>query len=234
MALSILVTEQVYTGDGSTTNFAIPFTFFSNSQVVVEETDTGTGTITTLTNGTEYTISGGDPGTTVVATTAPTSTKRWRVYRSTPLTQIWDFINNTTVNLENIEKALDRIVMMAQELNSRDISVDVASGSYNVIAVQTISAGGTIVSDNTKLRKICYVQGGSGGTTASTTTAIDNGLVDGQEIVLIGRSNDNPLTISATSTSNMNINGDVVLFEGNVLTVVWDSTNNKWIELNRR
>lgn len=233
MAISNLVTEEIYLGDGVTTTFPITFSIFNNSQVVVEETDLDTGVISTLNVGVEYTITGGDPGTNVEATVAPASTKRWRVYRSTPLTQIYDFLNTTTVNMENVEKALDRLVMMLQEVNSRDITVDVASGSYNIIALQTISAGATIASDNTKLRKICYVQGGSGGTTASTTTALANGSVGGQEVVLLGRNNNQPLTISGT-TSNMGINGDMVLGDGNALTVVWDSSNNKWVELNRR
>lgn len=233
MALSNLVTEEIYTGDGVTTSFPITFTIFNNSQVVVEETDSSTGIISILNAGVEYNITGGDPGTVVEAVGAPASTKQWRVYRSTPYTQIYDFLNTTAINMENVEKALDRIVMMLQEVNSREASFEVTSGSYSIIALQTISAGATIASDNTKLRKICYVQGGAGGTTASTSTALANGSVGGQEVVLLGRNNSQPLTISGT-TANMDINGDMVLGDGNALTVVWDSSNNKWVELNRR
>lgn len=234
MALSITTVDHTYTGDGSTTTFPIPFTFFNNTQVKVEETDTTTGVITQLTQGAEFTISGGDPGTSVLATTAPSATKTWRVYRSTPLTQIYDFINNTTVNLENIEKALDRIVMMAQEIaNGAVIGSGGSGGSYQINPLQTIVAGGTVTVTADVLRQLCKVQGDTGGTTASTTTAIDNGTVDGQELVLLGQSDTNPLTLNSTTT-NLAVNGNVILFNNSALTLVWDSTNTKWVELNRR
>lgn len=237
MAISITTVDHTYTGDGSTTTFAIPFTFFNNTQVKVEETDTTTGFITQLTQGAEYTVSGGDPGTSVVATTAPNPTKTWRVYRSTPLTQIYDFINSTTVNLENIEKALDRLAMMAQELANDIDSVagggSGATGSYQVNALQTIIANATISLVPNVLRQLCKVQGDTGGTTANTTTAIDNGTVDGQELLLLGQSDANPLTLNSTTT-NLAVNGNVILFKNSALTLIWDDTNTKWVEVNRR
>ena len=234
MALSNLVTEEVYTGNGSTTTFPITFTLFNNSQVVVEETDLDTGAVVILNVGVEYTITGGDPGTAVEATVAPASTKQWRVYRATPYTQIYDFLNTTTINMENVEKALDRIVMMLQEVAGGGGVVASGSGNnYTVQSLQTIAGGGTITLTSNTLRQLLLVQGGSGGTTASTTTALTNGSIDGQEAVLLGRNNTQPLTISG-ATTNMNINGDMVLGAGNALTLVWDNTNTKWVELNRR
>lgn len=233
MALSNLVTEEVYTGNGSTTTFPITFTLFNNSQVVVEETDLGTGAVVILNVGVEYTITGGDPGTAVEATVAPASTKQWRVYRATPYTQIYDFLNTTTINMENVEKALDRIVMMLQEVAGGGVVASGSGNNYAVQALQTVGASGTATLASNVLRQLLLVQGGSGGTTASTTTAITNGSIDGQEVVLLGRNNSQPLTISG-ATTNMDINGDMVLGAGNALTLIWDNTNTKWVELNRR
>lgn len=233
MAISITTVDHTYTGDGSTTTFAIPFTFFNNSQIKVEETDTVTSVVTQLTQGAEFTVTGGDPGTGVLAATAPSSTKQWRVYRSTPLTQIYDFLDSTTVTLENIEKALDRIVMMAQEIADSAVAVAGSGGSYQINALQTVLAAGTVTITTGVMRQLCKVQGDTGGTTADTTTAITNGTIDGQELVLLGQSDTQPLTMPSIAT-NLDINGDAVLFKNNALTLLWDNTNTKWVELNRR
>jgi hypothetical protein len=234
MALSITTINHTYTGDGSTVSFSIPFTFFSNTQVKVLATNTSTGVATELTQGVEFTVTGGDPGTAVLAATAPTASETWKVYRSTPLTQIYDFLNSTTVNLETIEKALDRLAMMAQEIAGGAVSSSSSSGgSYQIGTLQTVAAAGTVGIVDGVLRQVAKVQGDVGGTTADLTVPIEAGTVDGQELVLLGQSDVDPLTIPGVG-ANLNINGSAVLLNGDALALLLDHTNSKWIELNRR
>ena len=233
MAVSNTTTSQTFTGDGSTTAFAIPFYFYGNTQVKVKITDTLSGTITVQTVGVDYTISGGDPGTTVNMTSAPVSTDLLTIYRSTPLTQVYDFLNNTVVNMENVEKALDYIVFMAQELSAAisSLSSGIVS-AYVVNTTQSIAAAGTIAIAVDTARQICPVEGSGGATTANTTTAIDNGTIDGQEIVLRGTHATNSVTLNS-ATTNLEINGSMVLIANSTIYLIWNDTSSKWIEVGR-
>lgn len=229
MALSNLLVEDDFAGDGTTVNFAIPFTFFNNTQAKAKLTSS-TGVVTYWTAGVEYTISGGDPGTTLVAATAPAVGETLTIYRSTPLTQIYDFLNNTAVNMENVEKALDRLGMMLQEL-SNSVSSNGIYGFYSQ-ATQTVVNGTTISIDETKQRLIVPVQGNAGAVIANATTAIENGAVDGQELLIRGVHATNSVTISGSS-ANMEINGDMVLVAFSTLSLVWNGTTSKWTEVAR-
>jgi hypothetical protein len=233
MSVSNTVTKQVFTGNGVTTAFAIPFALYANTQIKVKLTDTVTGNITILSVGTHYTISGGDPGTTVNMITAPASTELLTVYRATSLQQTYDFLNNTTVNMENVEKAMDYIVMMAQELDSAisDLSVT-ASSQFQVQLLQSLAAAATITIGVDIARQILPVQGASGAITTNTTTAIDNGTIDGQELVIRGAHATYSVTLSA-ATTNLDINGDMVLVASTTIYLVWDNTNSKWVEVGR-
>jgi len=229
MALSNLVTSDDFAGDGSTVNFAIPFTFFNNTQVKVKLTGSG-GVVTYWTSGVEYTISGGDPGTTVVAGTAPAVGETLTVYRSTPLTQIYDFLNASPLDVENVEKALDRLAMMIQE-TTNTLSSSGIFGFYSQ-TTQTVNAAATITIDETKQRLIVPVQGNAAPVTANTTTAVENGTIDGQELLLRGAHATNSVTISGSST-NMEMNGSMVLVAFSTLSLVWNGTTSKWTEVAR-
>ena len=104
-----------YTGNGSTPNFAITFDYADDDHVVVKLIDTTTTpyTITTLTNGTHYNITGGE----VVTTGGNTVTADEQLFigRETPKTQETDFKNLSTFDIEDVEDALDKSVLQLQE-----------------------------------------------------------------------------------------------------------------------
>lgn len=237
MALSGTVVTQDFQGDDATTDFAIPFYFVSAEQVRVSiVTDEGTDdeVVTELVNGIGFTVTGTDPGTTVVMTTAPASDEVVRVYRQTEKNQPYDFINAGKFLSENVEAALDRLLMIIQELGE-SIGLT-ASGSlsnnsaYVRLGNQTVSASGTITID-TSQRLLKSVQGNSAAVIVDTTTGIDNGVSDLQELVMVGLSDTN--TVTLTNSGNVRLTGNFTLYQNSLLHLIWDANNLKWLELAR-
>ena len=118
MSVSNTTIRQSYTGDGSTTTFAIPFALISDNpdHIVVTLLETATDISTTKTRGVDYTLSPDDVNpVNVVFGTAPSSAYKITVERSLPLTQPAAFTNTKQFQKEAFETALDRIVMMIQQ-----------------------------------------------------------------------------------------------------------------------
>lgn len=124
-----------FDGNGSTTSFDTDFTFFESDELVVIYTDAD-GVDTTWTEGSDYTVTGGNGSTgTVVATTAPASSTTLTILRSLDPLQELDLLRQGAWDPSEVEEALDKIVMMVQqviELNSRALvtaATDVAPAS---------------------------------------------------------------------------------------------------------
>ena len=127
-------TRVSYTGDGSTTAFAASgFEYKASTQLKVKRWTTATQTrdsVSPLTLGVDYTISGSAPANTVNMTSAPTSAQTIEIYRYTSPVQPIDLSNSGAVDLDNLETAgLDKYVMMIQELTTRiaDLETRVAA-----------------------------------------------------------------------------------------------------------
>lgn len=131
MAVSNTVVKQLYTGNGTTTTFAIPFAFIASqasAQVKVYKITTTDATKTpvlqvegalqdyTLTPAYDPVSNPAGPAN-VVFNTAPTATQRILVIREIPYTQVVSFISNTAaLGANNLEVGLDRAVLMIQQL----------------------------------------------------------------------------------------------------------------------
>ncbi len=119
MTLSSTHTTVSYAGDGITTAFPVTFQFFDSADLEVVERVIATGAETVKTLGTDYTVSGGNGSTgTVTATSAPASTVEWHIRRKTARTQSTDYVENDPFPAETHEKALDRAMMVAQEVDT--------------------------------------------------------------------------------------------------------------------
>jgi hypothetical protein len=120
MTVSGNVNRVQYTGNGSTSIFSTgSIIFYDASDLVVTETVIATGVDTQYTITTDYTVTGGSGSAgsiTLVAGNLPT-TKRITIERSIPYTQSSDFVEGETILAEEIETSLDKIVIMAQQLN---------------------------------------------------------------------------------------------------------------------
>ncbi len=232
MAITNTTTEQEYLGDGATVSFAIPFDFINASQVRVKTLDLNTDIETVLVVGTDYTITGASPGTNVLFGVAPTSDVTVTVYRATTKEQVYSFLETQAFKQEDLETALDLIVMMCQELDGGIVSSTIpGGGALNRAAAQSLSAGG-IITVTTDQRILKYVQGSGGPVTADTTTPIAAGTIDGQELRLVGLSDDNTLEI--LNGGNVDLNGaNMILYANSSFDFMWDDINSIWIETSR-
>jgi len=235
MTVANTAVQSTYQGNGSNITFAIPFSFITNTQVKVRRTNTTTGVIDELLVGILWSIIGGNPGTHVEFFVAPASDELITVYRSTDKVQSIDYIDTGPFPAEAHERALDKIVMMVQEVqNAIDnivVNIPTGSGAFTRLVDQSVVGGDTItIASNQRLYK--FVQGSAGQQSADTTYPIDDGVVDGQELRLVGLSDTDTLTIF--DSGNVSLNGDMVLAHNSILDLVWSADQTKWIETGRR
>lgn len=109
-------------GNGVTTNYTISFDFRDNTQVVVTQIDSSTTppTSTVIAQGGgagKFTVTGGNPGTTVVMGTAPSATQYEVISRSIPITQTTHFDPAAAFPTTNTELTLDQQTLITQNLN---------------------------------------------------------------------------------------------------------------------
>jgi len=121
MSLSNEVVKQIYTGNGSVVDFAIPFAVLYSASaetrvVLRDETDAANVTETLWTEGVEYTLTGA-PIDNVRAGTAPTATQKLLVKRQLDLTQLVDFLISAKFPVDTNELQLDNAVALAQQLD---------------------------------------------------------------------------------------------------------------------
>ena len=125
MTVSSTTTSVSYTGDASTTSFAVTFPFLgtgSSSELTVVERVIATGAETTKSYTSDFTVTGGDGETgTVIAASAPASTVQWHIRRNTTATQTTDYVTNDPFAADTFELSLDRLAMSGQERDG-DIS----------------------------------------------------------------------------------------------------------------
>ena len=119
MTISSTTNTVSYTGNGSTTAFAVNYVFFgtgTSAEIEVVQLVTATGVETVKSNGSDFTVSGGNGATgTVTAAVAPASTVQWVINRTTTQTQETDYVENDPFPAESHEEALDRLTAIDQE-----------------------------------------------------------------------------------------------------------------------
>lgn len=121
---SAIPARTVFAGNGTTTVFATGFPFVAAADLVVTliQSD-GTEVSKTLT--TDYTVSGGGspPATGSVNTTSftPASGETLVLERATPDTQTLDLIAHESLPAQNLEGALDRLILQVGELQDRRV-----------------------------------------------------------------------------------------------------------------
>jgi hypothetical protein len=168
MTISTTASRISYNGNGTTVAFSFPYRFLQNADLVVIRV-AANGTETTLALGTDYTVTGADDdaGGTVTCVSAPASGARLVIYRSVDITQEVDYITGDSFPAETHERALDRLTMVAQQLQDAvDRSAKLSETSTadadtlvaninslaaiedDIVAVVAIEEDITIVADN--------------------------------------------------------------------------------------
>lgn len=116
MTISSEVFEVSHSGDDTTTAFPVTFPFFELVVALVDDD----GVITQLTEGTHYTVSGGEGSTgTVNMINPPATGETLRSRRATSRLQETDYEENDPFPAEVHEKALDRVHMILTEQNAQ-------------------------------------------------------------------------------------------------------------------
>lgn len=117
MTISSTTSSITYSGDGTSTAFAVPYIFFGTDEITVTARVTATGVETVQTLGTHYTVSGGNGAAgTVTATTAPPTGTTWTIQRATDRLQATDFQDYDPFPANTVETAIDRLTCIAQEI----------------------------------------------------------------------------------------------------------------------
>ena len=110
-------------GNGVTKTFPVPFKFLDDSHVRVILTDLTTGSATVLVLNSDYTVSGAgeESGGSITTTASSAYTSRYTItrLRNIPLTQETSYTPNDPFPAKTHEAALDRLTMMAQQVQEQ-------------------------------------------------------------------------------------------------------------------
>lgn len=139
MSISNVLVQQVYTTNGLTTSFPIPFAFLPDSaeevtKVYKVDTDTGEKTLQAIGALNDYTLPH-DVDTqpaNVVFNTAPDDCDIL-VTRYLPIQQAIEFLNSGQMLLDNIEEGMDILTMLIQQVN------EMASKSVRLHEIETLN-----------------------------------------------------------------------------------------------
>ena len=149
MTISSIANRASAAGNGSTTAFAFPYLFFANDdlKVILVVDSTGVETVQTIT--THYTVTGAGAsgGGTVTMGTAPASGQTLVILREEQYTQTLDLVENDPFPSSSVERALDSLTMLAQQLNddaSRTVKLSDGDTSGADVTLPTPVAGGFI------------------------------------------------------------------------------------------
>ena len=125
MTVTTSTARVVHNGNGTTTQFAVPFRFLDNAQIAVFLRDAAGGQ-TPWSESTQYTLTGADDasGGTLTVVTSPTdhtpaAGEKLVVIRAVPITQETDYVENDPFPAETHERALDKLTMVNQEQTER-------------------------------------------------------------------------------------------------------------------
>lgn len=124
MTVATTTNRKAYAGNGVTTSFdTTPVAFFNSTDLQVTVVVDATGVETLLTNGVQYSVSGGSGAVGTVNTAggsaplgAVPSLSTLIIVRSVPYTQPVDFVNNDSSDADVAEGALDRLTFLSQQL----------------------------------------------------------------------------------------------------------------------
>lgn len=106
-------------------------------------------------------------------------------------------------------------------------------GGYANSASLSLAGGGTISGVTSGFQKV-RVQGASAAVTLSSTPFGTTAPLDGTEVVLVGNSNTNTVTITYNDAAKGVVcNGDVALTKGANAVFIYDATLDRWLEKSR-
>jgi len=152
MSVSDTDVKQLFDANGVTTTFAIPFAFIEDEgsdfvKVYTYDEDTGEATLKAIT--TDYTLSPNNANpTSVVFVSAPADGLKVLLIRQSDYVQETEYEDDVPFPASTHEAALDRIVLMLQELKEkadRSLRFNVLNGTSIETEIRKLSTGGALL-----------------------------------------------------------------------------------------
>jgi hypothetical protein len=165
MTVSTLTSRVVYIGNGSTTQFAVPFKVLDVDHLVVQRRVAATDAVEYSYVGTEFSYAGlgADAGTLTLHGTALGSAYELVIERTVPYTQELNLVNAGGFYPETVEEQLDLIVMQVQQvaaapalLTSETLAQDATNAT--VAAYQATAASNAAVAAATRAQALALVR----------------------------------------------------------------------------
>ena len=141
---------------------------------------------------------------------------------------------------------IDEIAIAAANLPDSDSVPEGSTNLYFTLAraiaavqttatVETITASGDVASSTATIEQYRPVVGNSGAVSASTTPfGTGGGWLNGTRITLRGTNDTNTVLITHNDAAKGAIlNGNALLGANDILTLIYDSTDDRWIEVSR-
>lgn len=175
MTVTTTTNTVVYRGNGSATEFAVPFTVLDEDHLVVQRRVYATGEVEETYVGTDYTYSGiGDPsGTLTLDETALSSDYELVIERSVPYRQELDIVNSGGFYPDTVERQLDLMTMGLQQLEERTgRSLQVPIGENPLILPSAAARGGHLLGFEVGTGEIS-LEDANGGVTNSELMTFD-------------------------------------------------------------
>ena len=220
MALSSATVRVDYSGNGSTTSFAVTFVFWDDSDITVVHR-TAAGVETTWVDGTQYTLSGGDGSTgTLTVDTSPTdytpaSGETLTIRGNRALPQPTTYPLGGSFPSTAVEQAEDQIVRLVQQ---RSEEID---RCLKFPVTDSTSLSTTLPTSVSRLDKFLVFNESTGATEASENTVTQlAGLVASTTLISTsaqlatalsdetGTAGSAVFSVSPTLTGTISINGD--------------------------
>jgi len=196
MAVSATATVVSYTGNGSTTSFAVTFPFQgtgSSAELEVVQRTIATGAEAVLSYTTHYTVTGGSGSTgTVVMASAPADTVQIHIRRTTTRTQTVDYTANDPFPADTHELALDRLAMGMHEIQEE------LDRSFKVSRTNAITTPEFVDNASTRASKLLGFTA-DGNTLEATTGRVNS--VSASNVAVNGAGASQAATVSFTASS---------------------------------
>ena len=219
-------TSQVKTlGDGVTRVFPIPFYFLENGHIQVSVTDS-VGVDYPVTPNIDYVVAGAgnQSGGTVTFNTAPISLRQVIILRNVPATQTSDYQPNDDFPAETLERSLDKLTMLVQQLfDGLDLAVTVPLG-------QTPPN----ISDIQKAEDYALAALAAAAQAALYAQYAKNDWIINGPYLGTGTDTNYPLSVNPGSANNLFVfaGGVSQLVSQTAYTLVYDGANNPFIRIN--
>lgn len=145
------------------------------------------------------------------------------------VSKIDDTGNDVTgkINLKNVDTASgDNVLNIQKRLNNNSLKIP---------STKLITAGGSITLNSTTGNWVIKVSGDGAAVSLSTTPFGSSGnWPDGTEVTLVGTDASNTVTVGYSDTAKgAVVNGDASLKKYYSITLIWDSSLDRWLEKSR-